>query len=107
MTIEIKEATINDINNGLLDVFIEGYRYHQQGRPDVFENLKEEELKQDLINNFEKFKTLILLEDNKIVGYLSYNIKERRKKKIHVDQLVIKEDSRHKGYGKLLMNKIK
>ena len=25
MTIEIKEATINDINNGLLDVFIEGY----------------------------------------------------------------------------------
>ena len=35
-------ATFDDIDNGLLSVFIEGYRYHQKGRPDIFKNLSEE-----------------------------------------------------------------
>ena len=36
MNIIIREATIDDLNKGLLKVFIEGYRYHQNGRHDVF-----------------------------------------------------------------------
>ena len=31
MEINIREASITDIDNGLLEVFIEGYRYHQKG----------------------------------------------------------------------------
>ena len=107
MEIEIREASILDIENGLLEVFIDGYRYHQKGRPDIFENLSDEELKQDLINNFENLTTIVLTENNKIVGYLSYRIKERHVKKLDVDQLVISEKCRNKGYGKMLMNEAK
>ena len=87
----IREANLNDIDNGLLNVFIEGYRFHQDGRPDVFSNLSDESLKKDLIDNFSKFTILILLDKAEIVGYLAYNIKEKHQKKIHVDQLVIAE----------------
>lgn len=107
MEIEIREANIDDIENGLLEVFIDGYRYHQNGRPDVFENLSNEELKQDLIKNFESLTTIVLTENNQIVGYLAYRIKERRVKKLDVDQLVISKNSRNKGYGKMLMNEVK
>lgn len=102
----IREANLNDIDNGLLNVFIEGYRFHQDGRPDVFSNLSDESLKKDLIDNFSKFTILILLDKVEIVGYLAYNIKEKHSKKIHVDQLIITEKSRGQGYGKLLMNEL-
>lgn len=102
----IREAVLNDIDNGLLDIFIEGYRFHQDGRPDVFSNLSDESLKKDLIDNFSKFTILILLDKVEIVGYLAYNIKEKHSKKIHVDQLIITEKSRGQGYGKLLMNEL-
>lgn len=102
----IREANLNDIDNGLLNVFIEGYRFHQDGRPDVFSNLSDESLKKDLIDNFSKFTILILLDKEEILGYLAYNIKEKHSKKIHVDQLIITEKSRGQGYGKLLMNEL-
>ena len=35
MDIEIKKATIDDIEKGLLNIFIEGYRFHQDGREDM------------------------------------------------------------------------
>lgn len=107
MEIEIREAKISDIENGLLEVFIEGYRYHQKGRPDIFKNLSDEELRQDLINNFESLSTIVLILNNEIVGYLSYKIKERHTKKLDVDQLIISEKCRHKGFGKMLMNEAK
>lgn len=107
MEIEIREAKISDIEKGLLEVFIEGYRYHQKGRPDIFKNLSDEELRQDLVNNFESLSTIVLTLDNKIEGYLSYKIKERHNKKLDVDQLIIAEKSRHKGFGKMLMNEAK
>ena len=102
----IREANLNDIDNGLLNVFIEGYRFHQNGRPEVFSNLSDESLKKDLIDNFSKFTILILLDKEEIVGYLAYNIKEKHSKEIHVDQLIITEKSRGQGYGKLLMNEL-
>jgi ribosomal protein S18 acetylase RimI-like enzyme len=107
MNIEIREATIEDINIGLLDVFIEGYRFHQNGRPDIFNNISDETLKEDLIKNFENLSTLIILDDNKVVGYLAYRIKEKHTKKIDVDQLVIIEQYRGKGLGKKLMDEVK
>ncbi|MEE0700110.1 MAG: GNAT family N-acetyltransferase [Bacilli bacterium] len=102
----IREANLNDIDNGLLNVFIEGYRFHQNGRPDVFSNLSDDSLKKDLIDNLSKFTILILLDKEEIVGYLAYNIKEKHSKKIHIDQLIVTEKSRGHGYGKLLMNEL-
>lgn len=107
MTATIKEAKIEDVEKGLLEVYIEGYRFHQNGRPDVFKNLSDDELKQELISDFEKFKIIEILKDERIIGYLAYEFKGKRVLKLHVDQLVIKEDSRKKGYGKILMEKVK
>ena len=103
----IREATRDDIDKGLLVVFIEGYRYHQNGRPDIFSDLSDEQLRKDLIENMERLSTIVITEDDKVVGYLSYVIKKRHTKKLDVDQLVIKECCRGKGFGKQLMEKAK
>ena len=54
MNYSIREATLNDFDKGLLKVFIEGYRYHQNGRPDIFANISDNDLKNDLIENFDR-----------------------------------------------------
>lgn len=107
MNIEIKEANVTDIDRGLLCVFIEGYRYHQNDRPDIFNVTSNEMLKEDLVKNFENLSILIALVDNKIVGYLAYRIKENHTKKLDVDQLVVLEQYRGKGLGKKLMDEVK
>ena len=107
MNIEIKEANVTDIDRGLLCVFIEGYRYHQKDRPDIFNVTSNEMLKEDLVKNFENLSILIALVDNKIVGYLAYRIKENHTKKLDVDQLVVLEQYRGKGLGKKLMDEVK
>ncbi len=107
MNLKIREANINDIDNGLLEVFIEGYRYHQKGRPDIFVNLSDKELKNDLIQNLDRLSTIVILDDEHIVGYLSYIIKKQHTWKLNVDQLVILERYRGKGLGKKLMDEAK
>ena len=107
MNYKIREATLNDFDKGLLKVFIEGYRYHQNGRPDIFANISDNDLKNDLIENFDRLNTIVILEDESIVGYLSYKIKEKHTKKLDVDQLVILEQYRGKGLGKKLMDEAK
>ena len=107
MNYSIREATLNDFDKGLLKVFIEGYRYHQKGRPDIFANISDNDLKNDLIENFDRLNTIVILEDESIVGYLAYKIKEKHTKKLDVDQLVILEQYRGKGLGKKLMAEAK
>ena len=102
-----REATLNDLDKGLLKVFIEGYRYHQNGRSDIFADLTDEELKNDLINNFDRLQTIVILDKGNIVGYLSYIIKKRHTSKLDVDQLVVLEQYRGKGLGKKLMDEVK
>ena len=105
--LEIRTAELSDIDKGLLEVFIEGYRFHQKGRPDVFMDLSDEELKNDLINSFETLKTIVILDENKVLGYVSYTIKTRHVSKLVVDQLVIKEELRGLGLGRILMDEVK
>ena len=103
----IREVCMDDIDNGLLEVFIEGYKVHHNGRPDIFLDLSDEELKKDLINIFDRLSTIVYVEDGKVIGYLSYVIKKHHTRKLDVDQLVIKEEHRGKGIGKKLMEKVK
>ena len=107
MNLKIREANIDDIDNGLLEVFIEGYRYHQNGRPDIFPDVSNEDLKKELIQNFDRLDTIVVLDDKNIVGYLSYIIKKHHTRKLDVDQLVILENYRGKGLGKKLMEEAK
>lgn len=103
----IREVNINDIDNGLLEVYIEGYKHHHDGRPDIFLELSDEQLKKDLIENLDRLNTIVYVENNKVLGYLSYVIKKRHTKKLDVDQLVVKEEYRGKGIGKKLMEESK
>lgn len=103
----IREVNINDIDNGLLEVYIEGYKHHHDGRPDIFLELSDEQLKKDLVENLDRLNTIVYVEDNKVLGYLSYVIKKRHTKKLDVDQLVVKEEYRGKGIGKKLMEESK
>ena len=105
--LEIRKANKEDINNGLLEVFIEGYRYHQNGRPDIFTIQSNEELEKDLIRIFESDSMIVITDNNKILGYLSYKIKEKRVKLMDIDQLVIKETNRGQGLGRKLMDEAK
>jgi len=107
MNIKIREGTIEDVDKGLLDVFIEGYRFHQSGRPDIFANLSDKELKEDLIKNMENFSILVVFSNMNIVGYVAYEIKEKHTKKLNVDQIVISENYRGYGLGKKLMDEVK
>lgn len=105
---EIRKAELNDIDKGLLEVFIDGYRYHQNGRPDIFTIQSDEELKEDLMRIFESDSMIVLLNDDRVIGYLSYKIKEKKGNKLmDIDQLVIKEGIRGKGFGKMLIEEAK
>lgn len=105
--LNIREVNINDIDNGLLDVYIDGYKFHMHGRPDIFVELNEEEMKKDLLNIYDMKKIIVLTYNDYVIGYLSYTIKKRHTCKLDVDQLVIKEEYRGKGLGKKLMDEIK
>ena len=60
-----------------------------------------------MIKNLEDLSTIVILEDDVIVGYISYKIKEKHSKKLDVDQLVIDEKYRGKGLGKKLMEEVR
>lgn len=110
MNYEFKEATINDLNKGLLELYIDGYNFHQINRPDMFIKKTNQELENDLKNNIKQNNQtfLLLMINNTIIGYLSYRIKERNSiNNIWIDELVIDKKYRHQGYGKLLFNKLK
>lgn len=107
MNIKIREATFDDIDTGLLKVFIEGYRFHQNGRPDIFVNVSDEVLKENLIDSLNKQSVILIEVENVIAGYLAYQIKERQTKKLEVEELVVLEQFRGKGLGKALMNEAK
>ena len=106
--VKIRKAELDDIKKGLLEVFIEGYKYHQNGRPDIFTIQSDEELEQDLMRIFESDSMIVLLNDDRVIGYLSYKIKEKKGNKLmDIDQLVIKEGIRGKGFGKMLIEEAK
>ena len=105
--IEVRKARLEDIDNGLLKAFIDGYRFHQKGRPDIFINITDEELKNNLLKDFERLEILIAINENEIVGYLAYEIKEKHYKKLYIDQIAVRNEFRKHGFGKILINEVK
>jgi len=104
---EIRKAKLSDIEKGLLELFIDGYRYHQTGRPDKFMNRSDDNLKEILNSTLDTEKFIIVELDKKVIGYASYQIKEKNQKKfLWIDELIIDENYRKNGYAKELINEL-
>ena len=69
----IRKANKKDIDNGLLKVYIEGYKHHYNGRPDIFLNKSDDDLKEDLIKIINE-SNILVLDDNKVIGLIVYKI---------------------------------
>ena len=66
-SIIIRSANINDIDNNLLNIFIDGFEFHLNGRKDIFDNMKNDDLKKDLINLIENKDVLVAEKNNNIL----------------------------------------
>lgn len=103
----IREANINDIDNNLLSLLIQGYNLHYINRPDKFYKRTNERLKEILIEMLNSENILIIEVDNKIIGYVSYQFKEKNNNKsLWIDELVIDDKFQGKGYGKNILNEL-
>ena len=104
----IKELTKEELNDAFFDLNYEGFLYHYNHRKDIFKKKTKEELKEFFLENVDKgLKVLGLFKEDKLIGFLSYEIKEMATKYMWVDEFIITESERRKGYGTLLMNKAK
>ena len=102
----IREANMNDLDK-LFPIFKEGFIYHYEGRKDVFQEPNDLILRDELINHLSSmdYHYLIIIKDDEIIGYAKYKIKERNKYKVlFINELIITETMRHKGYGKMMMD---
>ena len=104
---DIRKANNDDVDLGLLELYAEGYIYHRAGRPDIFPDKDKNILKIELLKAIEEEKVLLVGKDNLILGYILYQIKEKHPEIMWVDQLVIRDDSRNRGLGKVLLNEVK
>lgn len=103
----IRKANLFDIENNLLNLYIDGFKFHYEGRKDIFSDKKESELKEELINKINSSNILVLEIENKILGYIAYQIKENHNRVMWIDQLVVDKNNRNLGYGSKLIEKIK
>lgn len=94
------------MKTGLLDLFIQGYELHRISRKDKFKIRDNESLKNILLEMLSESYTLVILESGCIIGYASYKIVEKLTKVLWIDEIVIKENFRNKGYGKRILNYI-
>ena len=107
MEYNIRKARKDDIDNNLLNLFISGYKLHQENRPDKFSTRSNERLRDILIETMNNDNVLVIEYENKIIGYASYQVKEKNTKKyLWVDELVIDDNFQGKGFGKIIIKKL-
>ena len=105
----IRYASKKDLTEEFFDLCYEGFLFHYEHRKDIFKNISKDVLKNHILEQIKNdgLKILLIEENNKIIGYLSYEIKEKVTKALWIDEFVIKEEYRHNGYGTKLMEKVK
>lgn len=103
---EVRKAVDEDIHHNLLNLFMEGYQLHYENRKDKFRKRDQKRLKEILIETMKETNVIVIEENKNIVGYLSYQIQEKIKKTLWIDELVIDKKRRHQGLGKLLLTEV-
>ena len=102
----IREAVKTDIENGPFDLFVEGFNLHHDNRTDIFPDLDYDGKKAEfnkMFNDKEK-KIYVVLDDERVVGFIEFVIKNKKTKSLWIDELYVDKDYRYKGYGRSLMN---
>lgn len=102
----IRELTKEDLNDVFFDLYYEGFMFHYNHRNDLFKKRSIEELKQYVFDQIENGLKIIGYYNDELVGYLAYEIKEKATKFIWIDEFVITESERGKGYGTFLMEEL-
>ena len=97
----IRVANANDIDSNLLKLYIEGFNMHYEKRKDIFIKKTNEELKKDLINDLKSTEEIII-----IIGYVKFKYKTKATKSIWIDEIIIDNDYKKKGYGKTLITEV-
>ena len=104
----IKELLKEDLNDEFFEIYYEGFLYHYNNRKDIFKYRTIDELKEYVFEQLEQGEKFIgYYKGNTLIGYYSYEIKNKLTKYIWIDELVIKEEYRGQGYGTILMNNVK
>ena len=99
----IRKMIKEDIENGLLDAYKEGYIHHLNGWPDIFKSLSEDEYLKDFNETLESNEIIVICEDEKVTGYLAYKISSKKIKKLNIEQLAVLKEYQNKGFGKKLI----
>ena len=99
----IREYREGDIEKGLLDTYIDGFKYHENGRSDVFKYISREDSLNTLKEMIEDETMYVYLIDDEVVSYISFFVKEKRSRVFYINQLVVKEGIRGKGIGKKML----
>lgn len=88
---KIRKAEQYDINNNLLNLYIEGFNMHYEKRKDIFSEKSRDELKDNLIEMINNpNETVFVIDDNeKIIGYAATQFKDKATKAIWIDEIVI------------------
>ena len=81
---------------------------HCEKREDIFIKKTNEELKKDLINDLKSTEEIILVIEinNIIIGYVKFKYNTKATKFIWIDEIVIDNDYKKKGYGKTLITEV-
>ena len=103
---EIRKACLEDIENNLLNLYQELFEYHYNNRPETFKKSNIKELKQELVD---KINDIIVIEEEvRIQAFAIYTTKDRMSQKVFfIEQLIVDEEIRNKGYSKELINYLK
>ena len=104
----IKKATEEDINEDVINIQLKAYRFHQKERPDVFDDLPDEKLIRGYKNVAKYYDVLLVIDEGKTVGLLTYEIKSLTDiLYLYIEEIYIEEEYRGKGYAKALLEEAK
>lgn len=94
---------LNESTKELLNLYEQLYDYHHHNRPDKFiVNNLDARLSKDL----ESYTFIGIKKDNELIGFASYEIREKQRRILWIDQLVIDENHRKHGYCKVLLHSL-
>lgn len=102
---EVRNACVNDVDLGLLELYIECFKIHYNERKDVFFYKSKSDLKDELLRKIDY--SFVMEKDGLIIGFISYDIKESVNRVLWINDLIVSKKYRRMGYGRKLINKIK